>query len=88
MPFAHANNSDSVLGALLASRFGVAFLSPNHTSDMVEVTAWGPGSERLKPQVDNIDLHTLAVDSLGLGEGKPLPGMDQKLKVKPPAKDD
>ena len=33
-------------------------------------------------------LHTLAVESLGLGEGKPLSGMEVKLNARPPTKDD
>ncbi len=55
-----------VLGAVLSNAFGVAFLSPNHTADLVEVTAIGPGSDRLGPVIDNIDLHRLVVESLDL----------------------
>ncbi len=55
-----------VLGAVLANSLGVAFVSPNHTADMVEVTALGPGSERLAPTIDNIDLHALMVGALDL----------------------
>ncbi len=55
-----------VLGAVLTNAFGVAFLSPNHTADLVEVSAFGPGSERLAPVIDNIDLHRLVIESLDL----------------------
>jgi alkaline phosphatase len=79
MPFAAANTWTSVLGAMLADHFGVAFTSPNHTSDMVEVTALGPGSERLEPMIDNTDLHGLVVGALALADAKPLPGMDQVI---------
>jgi alkaline phosphatase len=79
MPFANANKWTSVLGAMLADHFGIAFVSPNHTSDLVEVTALGPGSERLQPMIDNTDLHGLACGALALAEATPLPGMDQLI---------
>ncbi|MFI4896746.1 MAG: alkaline phosphatase [Phycisphaerales bacterium JB059] len=59
-----------MLGAVLANAFGVAFLSPNHTADHVEVTALGPGSERLGAFIDNTDLHRLVVESLDLAPGR------------------
>lgn len=58
-PFDPSNSFYPVLGSLLANHLGVAFASPNHTSDFVEVTAIGPGSELLRPMIDNTDLHTL-----------------------------
>lgn len=88
MPFATANKWTSVLGALLADHFGVAFTSPNHTSDLVEVTALGPGSERLQPFIDNTDLHGLACGALALAEPTPLPGMDQVISPVPAPKDE
>jgi alkaline phosphatase len=60
------NSVPLALGAVVANMFGVAFLSPNHTADLVEVTALGPGSERLKPLIDNIELHTLVTSALAL----------------------
>jgi alkaline phosphatase len=80
MPFAGANTWTSVLGAALADEVGVAFTGPNHTSDFVEVTALGPGSELLKPFVDNTDLHALTIAALGLPEAQPLPGMEQLVE--------
>lgn len=65
-PFAPQNNSTSLLGSLLANHYGVAFLSPNHTSDHVECTALGPGSENLPPYILNTDLHTLALRALDM----------------------
>ena len=53
------------LGALLANHTGVAFLSPNHTADYVEVTARGPGSETLPGFIDNIHLHSMMLAALG-----------------------
>jgi alkaline phosphatase len=65
-PFTTANSFYPVLGAVLANHFGVAFASPNHTSDLVEVAALGPGSERLAPMIDNTDLHTIMAAMLDL----------------------
>ena len=55
-----------VLGAVLANHFGVAFLSPNHTSDDVEMTAIGPGSELIPAVVDNTEMHGILLTALGL----------------------
>ena len=65
-PFAAANTPVSVLGGILADSLGVAFLSPNHTSDMVEVTALGPGSESLPRVIDSTDLWAVMIAVLEL----------------------
>lgn len=65
-PFGPANGPLLVLGSLLANHHGVAFLSPNHTADFVELTSFGPGSELIAPVVDNIELNTVMVDALDL----------------------
>jgi len=65
-PFAAANTPVSVLGGILADSLGVAFLSPNHTSDMVEVTALGPGSESLPRVIDSTDLWAVMIAALEL----------------------
>lgn len=65
-PFAAANSPVSVLGGILADSLGVAFLSPNHTSDLVEVTALGPGSETLPRMIDNTDLWAAMIAALGV----------------------
>ncbi|MEQ8769544.1 MAG: alkaline phosphatase [Phycisphaerales bacterium] len=54
-----SRDPNCVLGSVLANYYGVSFLSPNHTSDLVEVTAIGPGSELIAPMIDNTDLHEL-----------------------------
>ncbi|MFI4870292.1 MAG: alkaline phosphatase [Phycisphaerales bacterium JB061] len=61
-----ANGSAMTLGALLANHTGVAFLSPNHTADFVEVTAIGPGSESLPGFIDNIHLYPMMLAALGV----------------------
>jgi len=70
MPFDPMNSPTSVLGQILANTLGVSFMSPNHTSDMVEVTAMGPGSEALGPAIDNIDLHGLMVRAMALAPAR------------------
>jgi alkaline phosphatase len=70
-PFlAQAAKYTSVLGAILSNHNAIGFVSPNHTSDMVEVTAWGLGSEPLKPFIDNTDLHAMVVGALDLAPAK------------------
>lgn len=59
-----------VLGQCLANHLGVAFISPNHTADFVELTAFGPGSELIPPFVDNIALHEVMIKSLDLAPAK------------------
>lgn len=66
------NSPTMMLGAMLSDALGVAFLSPNHTSDFVEVTAFGPGSEKLTGMIDNTDLWKLMVDALDLAPAKPV----------------
>jgi alkaline phosphatase len=88
MPMLAANGWWSVLGQILAEHFGVAFLSPNHTSDHAELTVFGPGSELFAPALDNIDVHALAVSSLGLAAAQPLPGNEGVLTPARPLSDD
>jgi len=54
--FRLANGSWSVLASVLANHTGIAFLSPNHTSDLVEVTAFGTGAGDMPAYVDNTQL--------------------------------
>lgn len=63
-PFGALNNFNGVLGGVLANHYGVSFISGNHTSDHVETTAIGPGSETLEPVTDNVDLHRLMLVAL------------------------
>ena len=78
----------SVLGALLADHYGVAFISPNHSADYVEVTALGPGADAVGGLMDNIDLHAVMVSALALAPGELLPDMRDKLKSVTPPKSD
>ena len=71
-PFTERCALTSVMGSLLANHTSLSFLSANHTSDMVEVTSWGPGSEQIPPMIDNNDLHAYAVKAMGLAPAKPV----------------
>ncbi len=65
-PFIPAAKSTGPLGSLLANHFGVAFLSPNHTSDYVELLAAGPGSERVAAFLAHADVHRVMIEALDL----------------------
>lgn len=71
-PFGPANQPSSVLGSVLANHYGVAFVSPNHTSDYVEFTAFGPGTRDMPALIDNVDAHTMMVRGLGLPAARAL----------------
>lgn len=66
-----ANGTEPVLGSVLANHFGVAFVSPNHTADLVEVTAFGPGSEAMPAMIDNVDLHHMAMAAMSESHRSP-----------------
>jgi alkaline phosphatase len=87
-PFREMSKFEQVLGGLLANHFGVSFVSGNHTSDYVEVTALGPGSEDLRPTGHNTDLHDLAVQSLALGPGRLLDDMKDRIDMPAPPRPD
>jgi alkaline phosphatase len=87
-PFAAANVWSFVLGSILADHFGVGFVSPNHTSDAVELLAMGPGSEAIPAWVDNTQMHAVMVAALGLGEARLLPGMEKVVVPTKPKTDD
>lgn len=71
-PFRHANADGGPLGSLLANHTGVAFLSTNHTSDFVELTAIGPGSELVPPMMRICDVHGVMMKALDLAPARPV----------------
>lgn len=77
--FREQNALNSALGGVLANHFGISFVSGNHTSDYVEVTALGPGSETVAPTGHNADLHRVMVSVLGLTAATLLPGMEERV---------
>ncbi len=56
------------VGSVLANHTGLVFLGPNHTSDMVECTAWGPGSHKVASCAHLTELRAVVEDALGLPE--------------------
>ncbi|WP_428388612.1 alkaline phosphatase [Mucisphaera sp.] len=64
--FSGSRSDSAVIGSVLANHWGVAFVSGNHTAEMVHATAVGPGSELLRPVMDNIDFYGVVVEALGL----------------------
>lgn len=71
-PFELGNANGGPVGAVLANHTKVAFLSPNHTSDAVEVTTIGAGAARYTGVMTMPDMHAAMVESLGLPPARPL----------------
>jgi len=82
MPFDGLNLATSVLGGILANSLGVGFVSGHHTADRVELTAWGPGSERFPGEIEINEVHEVVTEALQLPPGKLLDGMDAIVKFK------
>lgn len=64
--FRGANSLGSSIGAVMANHFGVAYVSTNHTSELVDATAFGPGSEHLAHRIENHELHGLMTRALAI----------------------
>ncbi len=62
----HRNMNMGPMGAILANRNGVGFVGPNHTGDLVECTAQGPGSEGLWGARNLTDLERVVAEGVGL----------------------
>ncbi len=60
------SSATALLGSVLSNGFAVGFTSTNHNADYVEVLARGPGSERLGRLIDNVDIHRLMCEQVGL----------------------
>lgn len=54
------------LGSIMTNRHGVAFLTPDHTADHVELAASGPGSEWIPSFSHLTDLHGVMIRAMGL----------------------
>lgn len=68
-PYASADKPTSILGALLTNHFGVAWASPNHTSDHVICTSVGVGASRVPSMGHLTDLHHAIVELAGIPAG-------------------
>jgi len=65
-PFLLANRKCGPLGAVLSNFTKVAFMSPNHTADYVELTACGPGSSAFAPMMRIDQIHGVLCEALDL----------------------
>lgn len=65
-PFLLANRNAGPLGSVLANYTKVAFLSPNHTSDFVELTVLGPGKEHFAPVMRISEVHDAMCKSIDI----------------------
>tara|TARA_R100001143_G_C3360981_1_gene135635 strand:+ start:20736 stop:22193 length:1458 start_codon:yes stop_codon:yes gene_type:complete len=67
-PFRNRSGKEGVFSGILANYNGIYFISTTHTSDYVELAAWGPGSDRIPAFVRNTDLFDLMVDMADVRE--------------------
>ncbi len=65
-PFAERAIPTAVLGSLLADDLGVAFISPHHSADHVELLALGAGADTFPAALDNTQVHHHLCSLLGL----------------------
>lgn len=61
-PFRKRQEPAGVISGVLANYNGIYFMTTSHTADYVEITAWGPGSDRIPTFVRNTALFDLMVD--------------------------
>mgnify|MGYP006422970145 CR=1 FL=1 len=60
------NGNSAAVATVLANHLGINFVSGNHTAEMVHATATGPGSEKIRPSMDNIDLYAMAMEAAAI----------------------
>ncbi len=59
-------NAPEVLGAIMTNYINVSFVGDNHTSDFVELTMVGAGSESMPLFIKNTDLHYYMLEAAGI----------------------
>jgi len=59
-------DAPEVLGAILTNYINVSFVGDNHTSDFVELTMVGTGSESMPAFIKNTDLHYFMLEVAGV----------------------
>ncbi len=69
-PFLERATPSCVLGSLLADDLGVAFISPHHAADHVELLAIGAAAQTFPPALDNTQMHDQLALLLGLGPAR------------------
>jgi len=64
--FHDRSKPQAVMAGVLANYNGIYFTGTNHTSDYVELAAWGPGHEKLSNFTRNTQLFDLMVEMAGV----------------------
>ncbi|MDR2862390.1 MAG: alkaline phosphatase [Puniceicoccales bacterium] len=59
------------LQQVFAPHIGIGWTGNNHTGDLVELAALGPGAARFTPFLRNDAIHWLILEALGRGESRP-----------------
>jgi len=67
-PFKDRAKPEAVMAGVLANYNGIYFTGTNHTTDYVELAAWGPGHEKLSDFTRNTELFDLMVEMAGVKE--------------------
>ena len=67
-PFDNREGLGAVMAGVLANYNGIYFIGTNHTADYVELSAWGPGSDRIPTFVRNTALFDLMVEMADVRE--------------------
>ncbi|MBL9138763.1 MAG: alkaline phosphatase [Verrucomicrobiales bacterium] len=60
--FDQMNSDVAALGQLLANHLGIGFVGTTHTSDYVPVAAIGPGADRFRGLIRNVDVFRIFTD--------------------------
>lgn len=66
MPYHRMNTPNAVLGQILANHTDIGWVGTSHTSDHVELAAFGPGSESVRAVMKNYELFGVMTESLGI----------------------
>jgi alkaline phosphatase len=66
--FSLMSSASAVMGQIMANYTAVSFTSGNHTSDFVELAAFGPGSEVITGFTRNTDMFNIMLAAVGIAE--------------------
>lgn len=62
----HDKSTARVLAPVMAYRTAVNWTTQNHTGELVEFCAWGPGSEQITPFMENWQVHNVIRQALAI----------------------
>lgn len=66
VPYTRMSSPDAVLGQIIANHTDIGWVGNAHTSDHVELCAFGPGSDQIRAFQKNTDLFTVMAKALDL----------------------